>query len=81
DEEPGTQGPRRVSRRELEATFRDGWGVESITPVRFETLSDLKDISFSEGGPKAWFAVVRRDESPLAVETVVETAVYADDLG
>src|SRR5215210_2107610 len=28
DEEPGTQGPRRVSRRELREAFRDGWDVE-----------------------------------------------------
>jgi SAM-dependent methyltransferase len=80
DSEPGTQGPRRVSRRELDDAFRTGWVVESVRPVRFETRSDLKDITFSEGGPKAWFAVIRRDDSPLAIETVVETAVYADDL-
>lgn len=80
DEEPGTQGPRRVSRGELAAAFRSGWSVESIQPARFETLPDLKEFSFSEGGPKAWFAVIRRDESLPRVETVVETAVYAADL-
>lgn len=60
DEEPGTQGPRRVSRRELHDAFADGWTIESIQPSRFEVVPDLKDITFSEGGPKAWFAVVRR---------------------
>jgi cyclopropane fatty-acyl-phospholipid synthase-like methyltransferase len=60
DEEPGTQGPRRVSRNELHAVFAEGWSIESIEPVRFEVRPDLKDFSFSEGGPKAWFAVVRR---------------------
>jgi len=60
DEEPGEQGPRRVSRRELEEAFAKGWEIESIEPSRFEVRPDLKDISFSEGGPKAWFVVVRR---------------------
>jgi SAM-dependent methyltransferase len=60
DEEPGEQGPRRVSRREIEDAFGEGWKIESIEPSRFEVRPDLKDISFSEGGPKAWFVVVRR---------------------
>jgi len=60
DEEPGEQGPRRVSRREIEDAFAEGWQIESIEPSRFEVRPDLKDISFSEGGPKAWFVVVTR---------------------
>jgi hypothetical protein len=60
DEEPGTQGPRRVSRKEIESAFAEGWAVESIEPVRFEVRPDLKDFAFSEGGPKAWFVVLRR---------------------
>ena len=61
DEEPGTQGPRRVSKMELHDAFGEGWAVESVEPVRVEVSPDLKDFSFSEGGPKAWFAVVRRE--------------------
>jgi cyclopropane fatty-acyl-phospholipid synthase-like methyltransferase len=60
DEEPGDEGPRRVSKKELHAAFADGWRVESIEPVQIEVRPDLKDMQFSEGGPKAWFAVVRR---------------------
>jgi SAM-dependent methyltransferase len=60
DEEPGTQGPRRVSERELREAFADGWAVEEIRPARFDVRPDLEDISFSEGGPKAWFSVIRR---------------------
>ena len=60
DDEPGTQGPRRVSEKEIRDTFAQGWRIESIEPTRFEVRPDLKDISFSEGGPKAWFVVVRR---------------------
>ncbi len=60
DEEPRTQGPRRVSAKEIRDAFAVGWAVESIEPTRFEVRSDLKDLAFSEGGPKAWFVVVRR---------------------
>jgi cyclopropane fatty-acyl-phospholipid synthase-like methyltransferase len=60
DEEPGTQGPRRVSRKEIKDGFAEGWRVESIEASRFETRPDLKDFTFSEGGPKAWFVLVRR---------------------
>ena len=59
DEEPGTQGPRRVSRKEIEVAFAEGWKVESIEPTRFEVRPNLKDFTFSESGPKAWFVVVR----------------------
>jgi hypothetical protein len=61
DEEPGTQGPRRVSERELREAFAEGWAIEEVRPARFEVALDLKDISFSEGGPKAWFSVIRRE--------------------
>ena len=60
DEEPGHEGPRRVSRQELYDAFADGWEVESVQPVQGEVNSEFTAIKFSEGGPKAWFAVVRR---------------------
>jgi ubiquinone/menaquinone biosynthesis C-methylase UbiE len=60
DEEPGTQGPRRVSERELRGSFADGWEIEEIRPARFEVRPDLEDRSYSEGGPRAWFSVIRR---------------------
>jgi cyclopropane fatty-acyl-phospholipid synthase-like methyltransferase len=60
DEEPGEQGPRRVSRKELQEAFADGWSIESIEPTWAEVRPDLKDLTFSDGGPRAWFAVVRR---------------------
>ncbi len=59
-EEPGTQGPRRVSKQELHNAFAKGWDIESIEPSRYEVRPDLKDLTFSEGGPKAWFAMIRR---------------------
>ena len=60
DEEPGTEGPRRVSRQELYDAFADGWEVESVQPVRCEINPAFTEVKFSEGGPKMWFAVVRR---------------------
>jgi len=60
DAEPGELGPRRVSRQELLDAFAHGWQVESIEPVRFEVRDDLQGFSFSEGGPKAWRAIVQR---------------------
>ena len=59
DEEPGEQGPRRVSKTELHAAFAEGWIIESIEATRAEVRPDFKDLQFSEGGPKAWFVVVR----------------------
>lgn len=60
DREPGTQGPRRVSRTEIEDAFAEGWVVESVEPSRYEVRPDPNDASFLDGGPKAWFVVARR---------------------
>ena len=61
NEEPGTHGPRRNSQQELHDAFAEGWAIDSIKPSRFEVVANLKDFTFSEGGPKAWFVVVRRE--------------------
>jgi SAM-dependent methyltransferase len=60
DEEPGTQGPRRISQPELRQAFSAGWAIVSIRPIRFETRPDFKEMTFSEGGPKAWFLIARK---------------------
>jgi cyclopropane fatty-acyl-phospholipid synthase-like methyltransferase len=60
DEEPGSEGPRRVSRRDLYAAFADGWEVEAIEPCQIEVNPEFTEVNFSPGGPKAWFAIVRR---------------------
>jgi Thiopurine S-methyltransferase (TPMT) len=60
DEEPGTQGPRRISQKELRDAFAKGWTIESIQPVRIEVAPNIMDFTFSEGGPKGWFAIIRR---------------------
>jgi hypothetical protein len=35
DEEPGTQGPRRVSKKELHDAFANGWVIEAIELCRY----------------------------------------------
>jgi cyclopropane fatty-acyl-phospholipid synthase-like methyltransferase len=60
DQEPGTEGPRRVSKKELYDAFNDGWSMESLVPSRFEIRPDFKEFTFSEGGPRSWFAVIQR---------------------
>jgi cyclopropane fatty-acyl-phospholipid synthase-like methyltransferase len=60
DAEPGNEGPRRVSREELYAAFADGWEVESVEPTQWEVNPEFTEVKFSEGGPKGWFTVVRR---------------------
>jgi cyclopropane fatty-acyl-phospholipid synthase-like methyltransferase len=61
DEEPGSQGPRRVSQREIRSAFDEGWTVEEIRAGHMDVRRDLEGVSFSEGGPKAWFAIIRRN--------------------
>lgn len=61
DAEPGTHGPRRVSRKEIEDAFDEGWVVESVESSRYEVRPDPNDRSFADGGPKAWFVVARKE--------------------
>jgi cyclopropane fatty-acyl-phospholipid synthase-like methyltransferase len=60
DEEPGSEGPRRVSRKAIHDAFADGWQVESVQPVQIEINQEFTEVQFSAGGPRAWFAIVRR---------------------
>ncbi len=60
DEEPGTEGPRRVSLREIRDSFADGWKVKNIEATRFEAPALPNGPKFSPGGPKAWLATIER---------------------
>jgi cyclopropane fatty-acyl-phospholipid synthase-like methyltransferase len=60
DEEPGDEGPRRITQREIRDAFHDGWRVQRITPIRFETADFPDGPHFSPGGPKAWLASIER---------------------
>jgi cyclopropane fatty-acyl-phospholipid synthase-like methyltransferase len=54
DATPGTEGPRRVTRRELEASFAR-WTIEAIEPRRFEVRPEWQKQLFGEETPHAWF--------------------------
>src|SRR5262249_59870879 len=56
DEEPGTEGPRRVSRQELYDAFAVGWDVESVEPCRLEVDPEFTEGAFSAGAPQRWLA-------------------------
>lgn len=60
DEEPGSEGPRRVSQQEIRESFHEGWEVQRIELTRFEALERPDGPSFSPGGPKAWLATLER---------------------
>jgi hypothetical protein len=59
-QEGGDAGPKWVVSKELHDAFTQGWSIKCIEPSWHEVRPDLKDWSFSEGGQRAWFAVVRR---------------------
>ena len=60
DEEPGTQGPRRISQREIRDAFHVGWNVRHIEPTHFEAIERPGGPIHSPGGPKAWLATIER---------------------
>ncbi|MFF4905823.1 class I SAM-dependent methyltransferase [Streptomyces sp. NPDC001260] len=53
DQQPGHQGPRRVTRAEIQAAFADGWRVDSIEPATI-------DITTDPDGIRAWLAALTR---------------------
>ena len=55
DKEPGTWGPRRIKKSELEAAFAKGWKIETIREAVFET-------NFDEPIVQAWLAMIERTE-------------------
>lgn len=44
DRQPGDQGPRRITRDEITASFTDGWVVDSIEPATIEITTDPAGI-------------------------------------
>jgi SAM-dependent methyltransferase len=61
DEEPGTEGPRRISQQEIRDAFHDGWNVQAdrADPLRVDSTKP-DGPKFSPGGPKAWLATIER---------------------
>ena len=53
DSQPGDWGPRRIKREEIEASFADGWRIDSIEPSALE-------ITIGPEGARAWLASITR---------------------
>ncbi len=51
DREPGDWGPRRVAQKEIRATFKEHWRVDSIDEARFA-------VRRAEDGARAWLAAL-----------------------
>jgi cyclopropane fatty-acyl-phospholipid synthase-like methyltransferase len=49
DRQPGDWGPRRVAREEIEQSFTDGWRIEAIEPVVFETVDPGEVLAWHAG--------------------------------
>jgi SAM-dependent methyltransferase len=60
NEQPGTEGPRRITQQEIRDSFHDGWKVQHIEPIRFEALERPDGPGSTPGGPKAWLATIER---------------------
>ena len=60
DAEPVGAGPRRITRDDLHAAFAGGWEIESVQPVQFELNPKFTGATFTPGGPRSWFATIRR---------------------
>lgn len=53
DLEPGTWGPRRISRAEIEASFAAGWNIDILERTALA-------VAFEPGTAAAWFAAMTR---------------------
>ncbi len=53
EHEPGSFGPRRVTRAEIRATFSKGWKINYIREAELET-------TFGPDGVKAWLSSITR---------------------
>jgi cyclopropane fatty-acyl-phospholipid synthase-like methyltransferase len=53
DQEPTGYGPRRISKKEIQDSFRDGWSINYISPAIFESRTRTK-------GPRAWLSSISK---------------------
>jgi SAM-dependent methyltransferase len=59
ERQPGTLGPRRVTRGEIEESFADGWRVDSIKPAQF-AVTEGSAAMFGGAAAEAWLARIVR---------------------
>ena len=51
--EPAGYGPRRITKREIQDSFREGWSINYIRPAVFESRTRVE-------GPRAWFSSISK---------------------
>lgn len=61
DDERG-RGPAGTTRQGIYDSFAEDWIVESVDSVQGEVSAGFLS-DFPEGGPKMWFAIIRRKEA------------------
>ena len=54
DLEPAGYGPRRITKREIQESFRDGWSINYIRAAVFESRTRTE-------GPRAWLSSVSKN--------------------
>ena len=54
DLEPTGYGPRRITKREIQESFRDGWSINYIRAAVFESRTRTE-------GPRAWLSSVSKN--------------------
>jgi cyclopropane fatty-acyl-phospholipid synthase-like methyltransferase len=53
DLEPAGFGPRRVTKKEIQDSFRDGWSINYLHPATFESRTRAE-------GPRAWISSITK---------------------
>ena len=53
DLEPGGYGPRRITKREIQECFQEGWTIRYIRPAVFENR-------YHAEGPRAWLSSIAK---------------------
>jgi len=53
DREPAGYGPRRITKREIQESFFEGWSINYIRPAIFESRT-------REKGPRAWLSSISK---------------------
>jgi cyclopropane fatty-acyl-phospholipid synthase-like methyltransferase len=53
DREPGGYGPRRITKSEIQESFRKGWAINYIRPAIFESRTRAE-------GPRAWLSSISK---------------------
>jgi cyclopropane fatty-acyl-phospholipid synthase-like methyltransferase len=49
------EGPKCLTKKELQDAFSNGWNIESIQLTKFEVRPEQKEALFSGAEPQAWF--------------------------